>query len=407
MKKRNIHRILAGLLALMLMLSCLAGCQTEEEDTAAASAQDAINYLKAVYQDNGTETAADFNRFSTVRVAGIPFEVVWTASVGEDLVKIVPNDDGTVTVDISDEIAAETEYTLTATITDEKGNSVTYTWNYVLPAIKADPAADSTLTVQEAIALGTSKAHDTYTTNKYYVTGVVTDIYNTTYGNMKIKDAAGNILTIYGTYSADGKLRFDAMTTQPAVGSTVTIYGIIGQYNNTPQIKNGWITKIEGATTTPSTPSTPSASLSVVTDPQVGVAYKFGMVQEKVSTTDVYYLKGGMDGYYMASTKDASKAIDVYLEATNGGYYLYTMDGTSKLYINMVISTTHVNGAYETTAKTVYTYDAEKQTLVADMQPDGKDAAEPYWFGTRNDKTYTTIGPCAVSYAGFYCKFYK
>ena len=31
------------------------------------------------------------------------------------------------------------------------------------------------------------------------------------------------------------------MSTKPQAGDTVTIYGIVGQYNNTPQIKNGWI----------------------------------------------------------------------------------------------------------------------------------------------------------------------
>jgi hypothetical protein len=95
----------------------------------------------------------------------------------------------------------------------------------------------------------------------------------------------------------------------------------------------------------------------------------------------------------------------VFVEEANGGYYLYTMISGKKTYINMVISTTHVNGAYEETAKTVYTWDANAKTLVATMQPEGKDA-EPYWFGTRSDKTYLTVGPCAVSYNGFYCQFY-
>ena len=107
-----------------------------------------------------------------------------------------------------------------------------------------DPSADSTLSVKDAIDLGASKEHNTYTEGKYYVTGEITEIYNEQYGNMKIKDAAGNILTIYGTFSADGATRFDAMEVKPAVGDTITVYGIIGQYNNTPQIKNGWIVKI-------------------------------------------------------------------------------------------------------------------------------------------------------------------
>lgn len=107
-----------------------------------------------------------------------------------------------------------------------------------------DPAADSVLTIAEAIALGASKDHNNYTANKYYVTGVITEIYNDQYGNMRITDEGGNILTIYGTYSADGSTRYDAMEVKPAVGDTVTIYGIIGQFNDVAQVKNGWITAI-------------------------------------------------------------------------------------------------------------------------------------------------------------------
>ena len=99
------------------------------------------------------------------------------------------------------------------------------------------------LTIEQAIALGKSKEHNTYTTQKFYVTGVITEVYDTKFGNMLIKDESGNIFTIYGTYSADGSIRYDAMETKPVAGDTVTIYGIVGQYNDTAQIKNGGLTE--------------------------------------------------------------------------------------------------------------------------------------------------------------------
>ena len=263
------------------------------------------------------------------------------------------------------------------------------------------PAANSTLTITEANELGLKVIG--YTEGKYYVTGIVDEIANSTYGNIYIKDAAGNRLYVYGIYDADGTNRFDAMTTetQPKVGDTITVYGIIGNYNGAAQMKNGWVTAMnsEGG----STPVEPDAPASdALTAVEAGVAYKFGMIQGNVSTTTVYYLAGGMSSFYMATTDNAANAIDVYLEATEGGYYLYTMVDGAKTYINMVVSAdgAHVNGAYEATASTIYTFDAEKGTIVSTVNE------ELYWFGTRNDKTYTTVGPCAVSYAGFYCQFY-
>lgn len=101
--------------------------------------------------------------------------------------------------------------------------------------------ADAVLSIPEAIALGSSKNHNTYTSEKYYVTGVITEVYNLTYGNMKLADGKGNILTVYGTYSADGKTRYDSLDVKPVVGDTVTVYGVVGQYNNVPQVKSGWI----------------------------------------------------------------------------------------------------------------------------------------------------------------------
>ena len=120
-----------------------------------------------------------------------------------------------------------------------------------------DPAADSVLTVKEAIELGLSKLHNVFTENKYYVTAEITEIYNDIYGNMYVKDAEGNVLTIYGTYDADGTNRFDAMENKPVVGDTVKLYGIVGQYNGNPQMKNAWIVAIN-PTDEPVDPEEPS-----------------------------------------------------------------------------------------------------------------------------------------------------
>ena len=152
---------------------------------------------------------------------------------------------------------------------------------------------------------------------------------------------------------------------------------------------------------TPDTPDTP-AGPTVVDAPVAGTAYKFGMVQQNLGGK-LYYItgvKGGYNNLYMATTLEASEAADVYLEETTGGYYLYTNATGAKKYINMVVSGTYVNGEFQDEAATVYTYDATNKTIIANVNN------TPYWFGTRNDKDYDTVGPVKVEYAGFYCQFY-
>ncbi len=130
---------------------------------------------------------------------------------------------------------------------DEALTQLTNRKNVILPMIgaevPADPEADTELTIEEAIALGAGKEHNSYTEGKYYVTGVIKKVYNTQYGNMYITDDAGNELTVYGSYSADGKTPYADMEVKPEAGDTITVYGIIGQYNGAPQLKNGWITE--------------------------------------------------------------------------------------------------------------------------------------------------------------------
>ena len=102
------------------------------------------------------------------------------------------------------------------------------------------PAADSTLTIEQALAVA-AVAGTAYTTDKYYVTGIVTNVYNTTYGNMYIKDENGKQLCIYGLYTWDKETRYDKMSYKPIEGDELTVYGILGTYNSTAQMKDAWM----------------------------------------------------------------------------------------------------------------------------------------------------------------------
>ena len=132
--------------------------------------------------------------------------------------------------------------------------------NEEAPAPTPDPVE---VTIPEAVAIGAAKEHNTFTEEKYIVSGVIVEITSDKYGNLYIQDAEGNKLFVYGMYDADGN-RYDAMATKPAVGDTVTLVGVLGQYNGNAQMKN--------ATVTAHTPAAPGEEPPVEEPPQTGDA---------------------------------------------------------------------------------------------------------------------------------------
>ena len=250
-------RIIALLLVLVMAMSLFAGCDlsgnkptepapTEPtKDVTASDLDNARAFLKTMYKDsNGTQTKRDYTVVSVVSIGDRSYNVTWTIETvaGDAAAVAVEAGETTTTIKIlNNEPTEKVEYNLVGTITNGTDSVSVSFAHYIEPVTIKDPVPGSTVTIAYALALGATKDHNTYTEGKYYITGVITEIYNETYGNMKITDADGNILTIYGTFNEDGTVRFDAMETKPAVGDTVTIYGIIGQYNGTPQVKNGWI----------------------------------------------------------------------------------------------------------------------------------------------------------------------
>lgn len=103
--------------------------------------------------------------------------------------------------------------------------------------------AIQTLTIPEALALGATKEHNTYTEEKYHVEGIITEIYNTTYGNMYIVDEEGNSLTVYGL-NIDGAKYGDATGTKPVVGQKIKVLSVVGCFSGTPQLKSADLVEI-------------------------------------------------------------------------------------------------------------------------------------------------------------------
>lgn len=209
-----------------------------------------------------------------------------------------------------------------------------------------------------------------------------------------VTDVSGSSYAL-GTSSSNSYTTLGPVKTS---GSFIAqLYGITSASANASDTDGDVTIDTDGGESEETVYTTTAPSMNGFVKPEVGTAYKFGMVQGKAGK--VLYLAGGMSGYYMATTENILKAIDVYVEETEGGYYLYTMNDDTKVYINMVVSGTYVNGAYAETAATVYKWNGSLNTFVAVVN--GTD----YIFGTRNDNTYLTVGPCKASFSPFYTQF--
>ena len=214
------------------------------------------------------------------------------------------------------------------------------------------PDADSELTIAKALEVAATFAHETYSEGKYYITATVKAITNTTYGNMTITDGT-NDLTIYGTWDSTGAKKYGDMTeTKPVVGDTVKLYGVLGKYNSTLQMKDGWIMSVTAS-------EAPAAQL-----PKADTSY--------------YLCADGQANSYIQSQSDNGKylvvgaketAITVTFEAVSGvenGYYIKLSNGN---YINAASSGNSL--AFSTTASTVWVVDTATLCIKQNNDADG------------------------------------
>lgn len=102
------------------------------------------------------------------------------------------------------------------------------TASYTLTVNSATPDVIKEITIAEFL----NKADATTT---YQLTGEITGTYNTYYGNFYLQDATGK-LQIYGIYDANGDKCYESLGL--ADGDIITLQGVYGTYNSSPQIKN-------------------------------------------------------------------------------------------------------------------------------------------------------------------------
>lgn len=89
---------------------------------------------------------------------------------------------------------------------------------------------DTNITIAEFLEL-----KDTAT--EYTLTGKITSVANTTYGNFDLTDATGTVY-VYGLLAPDGTAQKQWAAAGLKQGDIITIKGVYNVYNNNPQVKN-------------------------------------------------------------------------------------------------------------------------------------------------------------------------
>ena len=241
---------------------------------------------------------------------------------------------------------------------------------------------------------GTAKEVEVTLTDAQKVSGIISDLKasfegKTVDADLELPTADKNYgATIAWASSAEEVISSTGKYVAPANKTEVKLTATITLNSEVQTVELTVTAKAAGKTT-----------VTMVATPEVGVAYKLGI--DQASLGQKLFATGVMAGYYGATTEDHTDGIDVYLEAAEGGYYVYSTINGVKTYITAVISGTHINFTYSTAPNVAWVLNAEFSTITCTV--DGKEV----FIGTRG--TYNTFGGYAIDQiaSAFPAHFYK
>lgn len=241
---------------------------------------------------------------------------------------------------------------------------------------------------------GTAKEVEVTLTDAQKVSGIISDLKasfegKTVDADLELPTADKNYgATIAWASSAEEVISSTGKYVAPANKTEVKLTATITLNSEVQTVELTVTAKAAGKTT-----------VTMVATPEVGVAYKLGI--DQASLGQKLFATGVMAGYYGATTEDHTEGIDVYLEAAEGGYYVYSTINGVKTYITAVISGTHINFTYSTAPNVAWVLNAEFSTITCTV--DGKEV----FIGTRG--TYNTFGGYAIDQiaSAFPAHFYK
>lgn len=134
------------------------------------------------------------------------------------------------------------------TIEFERPDLLAYKEGTLAPSIDITPKPGTGLaegydviTIEQALEI--AKLYGDEIT-RYYILATVSTVTNAQYGAMYIEDETGSI-SVYGTYSEDGKIGYAAMTDKPQKGDTVLLSCTLHTHSGNPEVQNARVIKFE------------------------------------------------------------------------------------------------------------------------------------------------------------------
>ncbi len=320
------NKFTKGLLTMSLTALCMGGlvaCNTTDP-----ALEEAKTYLYRVYKDELVNTD-DYKLPAKVIINNVEFPVTWTANVtsgnAEHVVIGTEVKGGFYTVDVVYDpllSTADVEYTLTATISNADGKTVTQEFTRSIPQFKFTSHSDYL------------KAKDDSMINvEGYVVGAY-PLYNGT-TQVFIQTANGEGYYIYKLPVEEA-----AFATDMAVGNYIIVSGVKDTYNGTAEIVNPTyqLSNKADVTVEPYDVTSIFDAAEKVNDPSL-VNLQGSLVTVKgVTITTVgsngylNWTKGGKDSYVRISSSgnvsDADPNAKKTLEDTVKNYFGYTADVT-------------------------------------------------------------------------------
>ena len=204
----KIIKLLSLILAVVLLLSFVA-CDLSKEEPETSGEQSAENTTGQSSENDATEPEETTEAGNVETTDNVTTPTDTETTVGTETTADIETTVGT-------ETTADTETTET---TETTPPTVEY----------------QIISIAEALELCGEPGN--VTTERYYIRATIKTVTDSTYGKMILTDGV-NEIEVYGTYSADGELRYCDLAEKPYKGDEVLLHCILQNYNGTKEIKN-------------------------------------------------------------------------------------------------------------------------------------------------------------------------